>query len=185
MAKDLSGLGWSAERETVLRKLWDEGISVTLIAGAMHISRNSVIGKAHRLGLSARENPVKKRSAGAPRISLEEQKRRNAERQSLRRAAEKERAGKPAPVPRPPTSFAISPRPPRQVVPDDPRVGTFVLEEVQANNSCRMPIGERPHLRFCGKERKEGSPYCPKCHARCHSSVFYAPDDRRMPRSML
>jgi hypothetical protein len=40
------------ESEQVLRAMWMQGSSAALIADALHTSRNSVIGKVHRLGLS-------------------------------------------------------------------------------------------------------------------------------------
>ena len=46
------GRGWSDARSNVLRRLWDAGFTASEIANALgEISRNAVIGKAHRLGL--------------------------------------------------------------------------------------------------------------------------------------
>ncbi|MFC3265598.1 GcrA family cell cycle regulator, partial [Camelimonas abortus] len=50
-----AGSGWTDERVELLKKLWSEGLSASQIATAMGgVTRNAVIGKVHRLGLSGR-----------------------------------------------------------------------------------------------------------------------------------
>src|SRR2546423_15376928 len=50
---------WTDERVELLKKLWADGLSASRIAVELGgITRNAVIGKVHRLGLSGRgENP--------------------------------------------------------------------------------------------------------------------------------
>ena len=51
---------WTTDRVELLKKLWGEGLSARQIAEALgHVTRNAVIGKAHRLGLSTRSLPSK------------------------------------------------------------------------------------------------------------------------------
>lgn len=54
-------MSWTDERIDVLRKAWNEGLAASTIAEQLGegVSRNAVIGKAHRLGLPARPSPVK------------------------------------------------------------------------------------------------------------------------------
>ena len=54
-------MSWTDDRIELLRRLWDQGRSASQIADelGMGVSRNAVIGKAHRLGLRARPSPVK------------------------------------------------------------------------------------------------------------------------------
>jgi GcrA cell cycle regulator len=60
--KDMS---WTDERVELLKKLWSEGLSASQIAGELGgITRNAVIGKVHRLGLSGR---AKAPSSAVPR----------------------------------------------------------------------------------------------------------------------
>ncbi len=53
-------MSWTDERIDRLKALWTEGNTASQIADALGgVSRNAVIGKAHRLGLEARPSPVK------------------------------------------------------------------------------------------------------------------------------
>lgn len=53
---------WPWERGDRLRILWDEGLSTLEIARRLGVSKNAVVGKAHRLGLPPREPPVRRSS---------------------------------------------------------------------------------------------------------------------------
>ena len=51
-------MNWTDERVEKLKKLWSEGLSASQIAAQLGgVSRNAVIGKVHRLGLSGRAAP--------------------------------------------------------------------------------------------------------------------------------
>lgn len=64
-------MSWTDERIATLRKMWEGGATASEIATELGgVSRNAVIGKAHRLGLKARPSPVKaneKKKAVAPK----------------------------------------------------------------------------------------------------------------------
>lgn len=53
---------WHADEDESLRTLWDSGMTTVLIGQAMGISKNAVIGRAHRLGLSLRASPIVRHS---------------------------------------------------------------------------------------------------------------------------
>src|SRR6201990_2187695 len=58
-------LTWSDDRVEQLKKLWEGGLSASQIAAELgNVTRNAVIGKVHRLGLSGR---AKSPSSAAPR----------------------------------------------------------------------------------------------------------------------
>lgn len=54
-------MSWSKERIELLQRLWEKGLSASQIASELGegVTRNAVIGKAHRLGLKSRPSPLK------------------------------------------------------------------------------------------------------------------------------
>ena len=101
-------MGWTDERIATLRKMWEGGSTASEIAAELGgVSRNAVIGKAHRLGLKARPSPVKandkkktaapvkKPAAAAPAPRAAEPRAEPAERSS----SPAEQAERPAPRP--------------------------------------------------------------------------------------
>ena len=58
-------MSWTEDRVELLKKLWQDGLSASQIAGQLGgVTRNAVIGKVHRLGLSGR---AKSPSNSSPR----------------------------------------------------------------------------------------------------------------------
>jgi GcrA cell cycle regulator len=58
--KKESALAWTDERIEQLKTMWEKGMTASQIAEELGgVSRNAVIGKAHRLGLQSRPSPVK------------------------------------------------------------------------------------------------------------------------------
>ena len=58
-------MSWTDERIDALRKMWEAGQTASQIAEELGgVSRNAVIGKAHRLGLQSRPSPVKPNEPG-------------------------------------------------------------------------------------------------------------------------
>jgi len=51
---------WNEEMVAQLSKLWDEGLSTGEIGKRLGVSKNAVVGKAHRLGLNSRPSPIKR-----------------------------------------------------------------------------------------------------------------------------
>ncbi|SCW89989.1 GcrA cell cycle regulator [Sphingobium faniae] len=65
-------MSWTDERIDQLKSMWEKGLTASQIAEELGgVSRNAVIGKAHRLGLQSRPSPVKandaSKKAAAPR----------------------------------------------------------------------------------------------------------------------
>jgi len=63
---------WSEARIQLLAGLWREGMSTAEIGRRLGISKNAVVGKAHRLALPSRPSPIKNRS---PRPAMPQQPR--------------------------------------------------------------------------------------------------------------
>lgn len=53
-------MSWTEDKIKKLKKLWQAGKATAEIAKSLGMSKNSIIGKVHRLELTARPNPVKK-----------------------------------------------------------------------------------------------------------------------------
>lgn len=66
-------MSWTDERVEQLRELWGAGKSASEIADILgNVSRNAVIGKAHRLGLSGRPSPIKAKPGGKAKAPAKE-----------------------------------------------------------------------------------------------------------------
>ncbi len=160
---------WSSERIEQLRSLWQNGLSASQIAHNLGgITRNAVIGKAHRLGLTGRPSPIKNRPSGISRP-----------RPPLKRPLVEE----PVPpsqaiVAPPPQVIAAAPppriEPPRPVVDVDSGPGASIL--TLTDRICKWPIGDprQPGFHFCGRASSEGLPYCAE-----HARRAYQPPARR------
>ncbi|GAB5470248.1 MAG: GcrA family cell cycle regulator [Rhodospirillales bacterium] len=53
---------WNEERIIQLRQLWEQGLSASSIGRVLGVTKNAVVGKAHRLKLSSRPSPIRKGS---------------------------------------------------------------------------------------------------------------------------
>ena len=63
-------MSWTDERVDLLKKLWSEGLSASQIAGRLgSVTRNAVIGKVHRLGLSGRAPATRIKQVRARRVT--------------------------------------------------------------------------------------------------------------------
>jgi len=51
---------WTVERVSELRKLWASGVSTAEIGRRLGVSKNAVVGKAHRTGLAPRPSPIRR-----------------------------------------------------------------------------------------------------------------------------
>jgi len=96
-------MSWTDERIERLKTMWTQGSTASQIAEELGgVSRNAVIGKAHRLGLESRPSPVK---AG-------EEKEKKAKPAPAPKAAKPAAASKPAPAAADPRgTVAEGPRP--------------------------------------------------------------------------
>ncbi len=59
-------MSWTPEVVESLRSLWAEGLTTTEIGRRLGMSKNAVIGKAHRLGLNGRPSPIRRERPARP-----------------------------------------------------------------------------------------------------------------------
>jgi GcrA cell cycle regulator len=107
-------MSWNEERIGTLTKMWEGGSTASQIAEELGgVSRNAVIGKAHRLGLKSRPSPVKANDAkAAPAAKPVEAEVRPVAKPKPRPAP----VAAPAPDPAPPFATDAAPR---TAAPDD------------------------------------------------------------------
>ena len=53
-------MGWTDEQVEELKRLWGEGLTTGEIGKALGVSKNAVVGKAHRLALTGRPSPIRR-----------------------------------------------------------------------------------------------------------------------------
>ncbi len=158
---------WSNERIEQLRALWHNGLSASQIAVELGgITRNAVIGKAHRLGLTGRPSPIKNHAADAARA-------RPARRPRVEHAPPRHRVPA-APPQAPHVHRAVSP-----VAVSDVEDGPGATILTLTDRICKWPIGDprNPDFHFCGRASAEGLPYCAQ-----HAQRAYQPPARRGER---
>jgi GcrA cell cycle regulator len=92
-------MSWTEERIATLTKLWEGGATASQIADELGgVSRNAVIGKAHRLGLKSRPSPVKANDKKAEKKKAEAPAKKAEARPKAKIPATKAEA---APAPKP------------------------------------------------------------------------------------
>ena len=130
-------MNWPPEREKKLRELWKKGHSGSEIAKILgNVTRNAVIGKAHRLNLEARS--LSRKSTNKPvgeKNNVPEVKNQKLGRKARFRALLLD----------------------KNFEPENP-----VALENLTEDLCRWPLGERmePASFFCGRKPMEKLPYC-------------------------
>ncbi|MCB9963949.1 MAG: gcrA cell cycle regulator family protein [Rhodospirillales bacterium] len=146
-------MSWTEERVALLEKLWGEGKTASEIAKIIgDVSRNAVIGKAHRLKLSGRASPIQAQGVAG---SVE--------------------AGKPVTRLQEPSNSNIQParrgRPKKQLIEPsaDIPVKHIKLTDLK-DRQCRWPLGDPrdEDFSFCGCQAMPGVPYCA-----AHAQVAY------------
>ncbi len=166
-------MAWTEDRVETLKKLWAEGLSASQIANRLGgVTRNAVIGKVHRLGLSGRATPSR---ASRPRPSKPRQPshpgRINTFRSAGATALKTETVVEKSPIPDPEPALI------REVVfPPGERATILNL----CDKTCRWPIGDpsAEEFHFCGRKPSANMPYCPH-----HCQIAYQPiQDRRRQR---
>jgi GcrA cell cycle regulator len=183
-------MSWTDERIDRLKSMWEKGLTASQIADELGgVSRNAVIGKAHRLGLKSRPSPVKANEGEAkpaPKPKAKPIEKAAAPRAAAPAPERSPSAAAPAqatPTPRSdmpkivsigPGGFMrqgpgdqqapIPPAPPRRLVPAKPSPEiadkTSLLD--LSDRVCRWPMGHpgEPDFHFCGEAVNPGFPYC-------------------------
>jgi GcrA cell cycle regulator len=160
---------WTPPRVERLTALWRDGLSANQIARDLGgVTRNGVIGKVHRLGLSGRDTPTTPGKAKA--VPLPKLKRPAP---ALRVIANAQ------------TFVEPEPRPARAVVPERHEGPGRRTVMTIAAFECRWPIGEPqdPDFTLCGRAQSaDGGSYC--VHHAAIATVPLTPAQKNLNRSL-
>jgi GcrA cell cycle regulator len=198
-------MSWNDERVEMLKKMWGEGQSASQIAKELGgVTRNAVIGKVHRLGLSNRNGtgptatpapstpdpkakPVAAKAAEAPQpkpapkpaARAEEQPEPTSEPVAVAPVS-RIKAIIPAgqPLPPQPSANEIDPEALAKVSEIEKKAKKLTLMEL-TERTCKWPVGDpaTPDFWFCGLPVQSGKPYC-----EAHVGVAFQPMSSRRDR---
>lgn len=190
-------MSWTDDRVEVLKQMWGEGKSASQIAKELGgVTRNAVIGKVHRLGLSNRATSTK---SAAKTTKAKEAKAAPA---APATPAAPKVSSKKSPIetvapqapknipPRKPIIKAGQPLPPQ---PSTNEISAEALEKAAAvvkksrklhlmqltEKTCKWPVGDpaTEEFWFCGLQTETGKPYC-----EAHNAVAFQPMSARRDR---
>lgn len=188
--KVIPDMSWTDERVELLKKMWTEGQSASQIAKELGgITRNAVIGKVHRLGLSNRSG-----SAAEAKPAAKPAKAKPAKAEAKAEAAAPAEDETPAPAPTPVrTKPVLVPGQPLPPQPSANEISPEALATVRAvekkskkmslmeltERTCKWPIGDpaTQDFWFCGLAVQPGKPYC-----EAHVGVAFQPMSSRRDR---
>ena len=136
---------WTEETISRLSDLWAEGLSTAEIGRRLNISKNAVVGKAHRLSLPSRPSPIRRTEASA----------------TPRQVPPKRTQGPTLPPLSPAVSTPVL-QPLRAIISPS--------KQQPRTTPCCWPIGEpgKPSFHFCNEAAVSGKPYCEE-----HASIAY------------
>ena len=160
-------MSWTDDRVTTLKKLWLDGLSASQIAKQLGgVTRNAVIGKVHRLGLSGRAAPSQpaRPAFKAPRPARPAAQTMPS---APRRVVTPEHTQNQSVV-----SAGVAP--PTLPAFRDEQPGSATVLTLGAH-MCKWPIGDPSSdgFTFCGRRSSEG-PYCGE-----HARVAYQPQQSK------
>jgi GcrA cell cycle regulator len=186
-------MSWTDERVETLKKMWSEGQSASQIAKELGgVTRNAVIGKVHRLGLSNRAAPAKAPEKETVKAKpVEAPKKKVAEKDTSAPKPEPVTKVEPKETPRiKPIITAGQPLPPQPSNSEISAEALAKLKELEkkakklklmqlTERTCKWPIGDpaTEDFWFCGHPTQPGKPYC-----ETHVGVAFQPMSSRRDR---
>jgi len=190
-------MSWNDERVELLKKMWSEGQSASQIAKELgNVTRNAVIGKVHRLGLSNRAGAVPVKPAEKVEAAPARPAPKPAEAPGPAPEPRVEKTPAPAQAAQPPVPARPKIVPAGQPLPPQPSANEISPEALASvrevekkarritlmeltERTCKWPIGDpaTDDFWFCGLAVQPGKPYC-----EAHVGVAFQPMSSRRDR---
>ena len=190
-------MSWTDDRVEILKKLWVEGQSASQIAKELGgVTRNAVIGKVHRLGLSNRatsSSSSKSDTKSKTSVKSMSDTKRVSNKTSASKVTSKNSPSEPRsnvtslrrqiipagqPLPPQPSANEISPEALARVSEIEKKAKKISLLEL-TERTCKWPVGDpaTEEFWFCGLPSQAGKPYC-----EAHVGVAFQPMSQRRDR---
>ena len=201
-------MSWTDERVEILKTMWGEGKSASQIAKELGgVTRNAVIGKVHRLGLSNRNGgggtsgataaPAAAKPAAAPPkekpVAAEAPPKADPAPEPAKRPEPRTMSASPPPTPVPFRKVIVPAGQPLPPQPSTNEISPEALAKVNevekhakkihlmdlTERTCKWPIGDpaTEDFWFCGLPVQQGKPYC-----EAHVGVAFQPMSARRDR---
>jgi GcrA cell cycle regulator len=190
-------MSWTDDRVEILKKLWIEGQSASQIAKELGgVTRNAVIGKVHRLGLSNRatsSSSSKSDTKSKTSVKSMSDTKRVSNKTSASKVTSANSPSEPRsnvtslrrqiipagqPLPPQPSANEISPEALARVSEIEKKAKKISLLEL-TERTCKWPVGDpaTEEFWFCGLPSQAGKPYC-----EAHVGVAFQPMSQRRDR---
>ena len=186
-------MSWTEERVETLKKMWGEGQSASQIAKELGgVTRNAVIGKVHRLGLSNRATSGASKAEPKAKAAPKAEPKSKAPAKTAAPDLKTEPAAPPKstlparkqiipagqPLPPQPSANEISPEALAKVNEVEKKAKKISLMEL-TERTCKWPVGDpaTEDFWFCGLPVQQGKPYC-----EAHVGVAFQPMSSRRDR---
>lgn len=168
-------MAWTDEMVDQLREMWKQGLTTGEIGKRLGVSKNSIVGKVHRLGLSGRPSPIKKKESSStdetPAVVSTDNIPEKAVPQNKKEKKISIKKVQPEPEPAPVVIEEVDEKIVELSVSNTKKStnGKTMLTDLD-NHTCRWPIGDPKdeNFHFCGKKVRIGQTYCDE-----HAAIAY------------
>lgn len=152
-------MAWTNEMIEGLKKMWKKGLTTNEIAKELGVSKNSIVGKVHRLNLTSRPSPIKKKEEDEIATPVVE-------------ALEKEVDSNVQEEVKTPKINKITVNP----IEVKAHKNTCLKLSELDSHTCRWPIGDPKddNFCFCGKKVRAGQTYCDE-----HAAIAYVKPNKK------
>ncbi len=162
-------MAWTDKMVEDLKIMWKQGLTTGEIGKRLGVSKNSIVGKVHRLQLDARPSPIRKKDEETSEATVENNTEKTptaklkAERKSSRDEGKTDVVATPA-------NTGFRPTPAKNAASGDVKLTDL------DNHTCRWPIGDPKdeNFRFCGRKVRVGQTYCEE-----HAALAYVKPNKK------